>query len=45
MATISNKLGKWYVQIGRSFGKPINKSFIGIYYKNKRDRIPAWQKD
>ena len=28
MATISKKFGKWYVQIRRSFHKPIYKSFI-----------------
>ena len=28
MATISKKRGKWYVQIRRSFHKPIYKAFI-----------------
>ena len=39
MATIVKKQGKWFVQIRRSFHKPIYKSFISIYIKIKRDML------
>ena len=35
MANISKKFGKWYVQIRRSFHKPIYKQFISKYDAQK----------
>ena len=38
MATITNKNGKWYVQIRRSFHKPIYKMFTAMFDAHKWSR-------